>query len=199
MTQTQESPDQAHAEGYRSPAAETFTEPEVELVRCYLVVRGSHFGIHVTDRRVGYLRPVWFRGHPAEWVYGPVTDVRDVSLRARSPWPLRAVGLALGAVAVWTLYAFSSGQIARLDLRAPALCGGLAVALFASARSRLLLEWRAGDKVHRVAQPAAYQDIERAGMSSALQEAARLLSDVTARRTAAERARARTAANTKNP
>lgn len=195
MAQTTEPPHQTHPEGYRSPAAETFTEPEVDLVRCYLIVRGHHFGIHVTDRRVGYMRPLWFRMRPAEWVYGPVTDVREVSLRARSPWPLRAAGLLLAAGAVWALYAFGAGQVARLDLRAPALCGGLAIALFASARGRLLLEWRAGDKVHRVAQPAAYERIEREGMSNALREAARLLADVTARRSAADRERARTASN----
>lgn len=177
------------ADTYRRPAAETFTDPEVDLVRCHLVVRGVEFGIHVTDRRVGYVRARPFRA--AEWVYGPAAEVRDVSLSARNPWPHRVGAAACAAVVAWLLGAFATGEVNRLNLRGTAILAGFAALLLVSARGRLVLEWRDGAGRHRVAQPSAYERIEREGMAGALTEAARLLSDVTARRSAADRERAR--------
>jgi hypothetical protein len=82
-----------------------------------------------------------------------------------------------------------------LDVRAIAFPAVAAVACFASARSRLVLSWREGDRVQRLGQPPSFDRFHREGMSGALREAARLLSDPTARRTATDRARARAAAN----
>lgn len=181
---------------YREAAREEHTGPEVTLLRCDITVRhGVLFGVVVTDRRFMYLRPVTFGWKPAEWVVVPFDRVRDVTLSARSPWPLRALGVLLLAAVALVLYMASSGALTTLDVRAIAVPAVGAVACFASARNRLVLSWREGDRAHSVSQPASFDRFHREGMSSALREAARLLSDPTARRTATDRARARAAAH----
>lgn len=181
---------------YREAAPEVHAGPEVTLLRCDVEVRqGVRFGVLLTDRRFMYLRPVSFWSSASEWAVVPIEAARDVALSARSPWPLRALGtLCLAAVAL-VLYAAASGALTTLDVRALALPAVAAVACFASARSRLELTWREGDRAQSVRQPASFDRFHREGMSNALRDAARLLSDPAARRTATDRARARAAAN----
>jgi hypothetical protein len=181
---------------YREAAPEAHADPEVTLLRCDVEVRhGVSFGVVVTDRSFMYLRPVSFWSSASAWAVVPLERVRDVALSARSPWPLRALGVCFLAVLASVLYVASSGAVTTLDVRALAIPAVAAVACFVSARSRLVLSWRDGDRVQRLGQPPSFDRFHREGMSGALREAARLLSDPTARRTATDRARARAAAN----
>jgi hypothetical protein len=180
-------------ESYRDAAVETHTGAELTLLRCHLEVRrGVPFGIIVTDRRVLYLQSGWQR---AAWVDGAVDEVRDVALTARSPWPLRLLGLALAAAFVGVIYLASTGQVTQIDLRILALLGAASIGCFMSARNRLVLTWFQGEKRHRVEQPATWDRIERDLMSGALHDAATLLSNRAARLVATDKARARAAQN----
>ena len=128
--------DESPVATYREAAPEAHTGPEVTLLRCDIEVRqGVPFGVVVTDRSFMYLRPVSFRLIPAEWTAVPLERMRDVTLSARSPWTLRALGMLCVAAVALVLYAASSGAVTTLDVRAkpdPLACAcarkGVAVA-----------------------------------------------------------------------
>jgi hypothetical protein len=178
--------------GYRDTATPQPTGDEVTLVQCQLEVRqGVYFGIVVTDRSLRYLRPVSFRMKPFEWVEMPLDAVHDVALSARSPWPLRLLGVALGLTTLGLFGALSTGVDARVPLYVPLALAAGTVGCFVSARSRVVLAWRADRRRHRVEQPVTWEPTARDLMTLTLQKASVLLTDPAARHTAVLAARAR--------
>jgi hypothetical protein len=151
---------------------------ELNLVYCQLEARsGVPFGIHLTDRRLIWERPVSFKMRPTETTVFEISDVSDATLRRRSPWPLRIWGVACGAVAVVMLISFASDQMRVFRLGFGILAAAMAFAAFSSARNRYELTFRAAGRMHRIRQPWTWFSGTRETMSSALREVADLLGD----------------------
>jgi hypothetical protein len=155
---------------------ELVEEGEQVLVDCTELFRnGTRFDLLVTDRRVAYSRRKAFAVSDAvETISVPLSKVRDARLRKASPWGLWTLGFFLIAIFALYCWALIAGEIDTFHFHT-LLILGLGGACFVSGRHRWRLQWRAGEKMHRVKQPVSSDRKARDAMSGAIQRAGELL------------------------
>jgi hypothetical protein len=164
---------------------------DVVLLACQVQARaGVPFNLVVTNRTVTYTRMVSFKRHPTETLHSTISQIRDVTLKRRSPWFLWIVGSILLLSAVMWLCGFFFGEGERsIKLGLCGLMLAMAFGCFVGGRHRHVLEWHDGERRHRVVQPMSLSIDVRNRITAALRDAALLMTDPAALKHAEAHAR----------
>jgi hypothetical protein len=167
------------------------SSPQLVLVKCHEEARqGVPFNLVVTDQSVIYTRMVSFKRDPTETIISNISLIRDARLKRRSPWFLWILGVVLLGFALMWLWSFFFGEGERsIQLGLCGLMVALAFGCFMGGRHRFVLEWNDDRKRHRVVQPLSLSIRTRDRITAALRDAARLLADPAAFRSAVAHAR----------
>jgi hypothetical protein len=150
---------------------------ESPLVDCSVQPReGVRFDLWVGEKHLCYSRVKTLAfSDPLETVTIERSAVSNVTLRKKSPWALRLIGLALIAATTAGVIGFMVGTIDRFPF--VVLLGYvLGGACFVGSSNRWQLSFSVGKKTHTIVQPVASDKRVMTAMAESIQKAGQLLS-----------------------